>query len=153
MLQKASPFAVVLHVNHPREVTKQFANCIKKLRKSGALLLSQTVLMKNINNDEKILKELFEKLIEIGVKPYYLHHLDFAGGTSHFRVSVEEGKELMHKLRGNISGICLPEYVIDTPGGFGKIPVFWFHRHADGVYKATNFQGDEIIYTDPEAKK
>ncbi len=147
IISKAQPF-IVLHINHPKEITRDFIDCVNGLKGTGAILLSQTVLMKDVNDDEKTLGLLFKKLIEIGVKPYYLHHLDLAAGTHHFRVSVEKGKSIMQKLRGNLSGICLPEYVIDTPGGYGKIPVFWFKHIAKNMYKATSFEGKNIVYTD-----
>ena len=125
-LQLATPCGVVLHVNHPKEVTSEFMEAVVKMRKTGAMMLSQTVLMKGVNDDDQILAALFKKLVECGVKPYYLHHLDLTKGTNHFRISVARGKEIMQKLRGHISGLCIPEYVIDTPGGYGKIPVFLF---------------------------
>ena len=140
---------VVLHINHPREITKEFVGLMGKLKECGVMLLSQTVLLKGVNNDAETLSELFKGLVEIGVKPYYLHHLDLAVGTHHFRVSVEEGKKIVQQLRGNISGVCLPEYVIDTPGGYGKIPVFWFQHTGGHKYQATSFEGTDIQYVDP----
>jgi len=125
-LTSARPCAVVLHVNHPTEITKEFIEAVHNMQNTGALLLSQTVLLKGVNDDVKTLAKLFKKLVECGVKPYYLHHLDLTKGTNHFRISVARGKEIMQKLRGHISGLCIPEYVIDTPGGYGKIPVFLF---------------------------
>ena len=147
-LQNAGPCSVVLHVNHPREITPAFIAVVSKMRTAGALVLSQTVLLKGVNDHEKILGELFKKLVESGVKPYYLHHLDFTKGTHHFRISVARGKEIMQKLRGTISGLCMPEYVIDTPGGYGKIPAFWFNQIAKHTYEAVGFEGQNIIYKD-----
>ncbi len=149
VLKKAKRSVVVVHINHPREVTKDFIQAIHKLRESGTMLLSQTVLMKDVNNSVGILAELFKRLVEIGIKPYYLHHPDLAAGTHHFRISVEECKKIVQKLRGNISGVCLPEYVIDTPGGYGKIPVFWFQHTGKNEYTATSFEGITIVYKDP----
>jgi lysine 2,3-aminomutase len=150
IIKKAAPASIIIHINHPREITKKFQDCIQKLHKSGAMLLSQTVLMKGVNNDAKILEQLFRGLVEINVKPYHLHHLDYAKGTSHFRISVEEGRQIMQKLQGSVSGICIPEYVIDTPGGHGKIPVSWFRETSQkGIYEAENFRGEKIQYIDP----
>jgi lysine 2,3-aminomutase len=140
---------VVTHINHPREITAEFIKGINSLKEAGAMLLSQTVLLKDVNNESAILAELFKRLVEVGIKPYYLHHLDFAAGTHHFRVSIKEGKNIIQKLRGNISGVCIPEYVIDTPGGYGKIPVSWFTYTPPYLYKATSFEGKEIEYIDP----
>jgi lysine 2,3-aminomutase len=148
ILAQASPTIVVLHINHPREITPDFTDVVKRMRKAGIMLLSQTVLMKQVNNDPRILGTLFKHLVEIGVKPYYLHHLDLAAGTHHFRVSIEEGKSIMQNLRGHISGHCIPEYVIDVPGGLGKIPVSWFSHSHSKVYEATSFQKKHILYTD-----
>ncbi|CAN5167929.1 lysine-2,3-aminomutase-like protein [soil metagenome] len=145
---QAMPYTIVLHINHPREITAAFIESVKKFRQTGVLVLSQTVLMKDINNDANTLEKLFKGLVEIGVKPYYLHHLDAAAGTHHFRTSVEEGKSIMQKLRGNIPGTCIPEYVIDTPGGYGKIPVFCFQHSKDSLYEATSFEGKKIVYRD-----
>ncbi len=120
-LQK--PLYIVLHVNHADELTDDVTAALKKLHQSGAVLLSQSVLLKDINDNAQALETLCRALIRNRVKPYYLHHLDPAPGTSHFRVSIEEGQELMRALRGNLSGIALPTYVLDIPGGSGKIPV------------------------------
>ncbi|MFA6918244.1 MAG: KamA family radical SAM protein [Candidatus Gracilibacteria bacterium] len=123
-LGKAKKLVVVVHINHPREITKEFQKTVREFQKIGALVLSQTVLLKDVNDNAKTLTELFRGLVESGVKPYYLHHLDAAKGTHHFRVSIEEGLKIFKKLRGNLSGICLPEYVIDMLDGSGKIPVY-----------------------------
>ena len=147
-IQQAMPYTVVIHINHPREVTKDFTAAVRQLRDTGALILSQTVLMKDINDKAEILANLFKGLVEIGIKPYYLHHLDPAAGTHHFRTSVERGKQIMQQLRGHIPGICIPEYVIDTPGGYGKIPVFWFNHTEKDIYEAISFEGLKITYAD-----
>lgn len=147
-IQQAAPYTIVIHINHQREITGEFVESVKRLRGTGALVLSQTVLMKDINDSAATLAKLFKGLVEIGVKPYYLHHLDPAAGTHHFRTSVEEGKKIMLELRGHIPGTCIPEYVIDTPGGYGKIPVFWFQHTSDKTYEATSFEGKNIVYLD-----
>lgn len=148
VLSPAAPCTIVIHINHPREITPEFIAAVQKLCATGALLLSQTVLMKGINDKAQTLEQLFKGLMEIGVKPYYLHHLDPAAGTHHFRISVEAGKKIMEQLRGHIAGTCIPEYVIDTPGGYGKIPVFWFQHTAEKTYEAISFEGKTIRYVD-----
>lgn len=139
---------VILHINHPREITEEFIAAVNHMKKTGIMLLSQTVLMKDINNSAETLTALFKQLTATGVKPYYLHHLDPAAGTHHFRISVEEGKKIYQSLRGNIPGHCIPEYVIDTPGGHGKIPVMRFERFSEKEYQAMNFEGKMIRYKD-----
>lgn len=148
IISKSKTTIVVLHINHPREITKEFVESIAHLKKAGIMVLSQTVLMRGVNDDVKTLETLFKNLVEIGVKPYYLHHLDLAAGTDHFRVSLKKGKSLIQHLRGRISGVCMPEYVIDTPGGYGKIPVFWFKHISEKEYTATSYEGKDILYVD-----
>lgn len=147
-LSKDKKLVIVVHVNHPDEITKEFQTLVKKFQKTGAIILSQSVLLKGVNNDPKILTELFRELIESGVKPYYLHHLDLAKGTHHFRVSIEEGKKIFSSLRGNLSGICIPEYMVEIPGGLGKIPVQWLKKTGKKTYTAKNFEGKKVKYTD-----
>jgi lysine 2,3-aminomutase len=114
---------LAVHANHPRELTAAAADAIARLRRRGIVLLSQTVLLKGVNNDTAVLAELFRRFVALGVRPYYLHHADLAPGTSHFRTSVAEGQALMRALRGRITGLALPTYVLDIPGGFGKVPI------------------------------
>ncbi|MFA7685496.1 MAG: KamA family radical SAM protein [Candidatus Gracilibacteria bacterium] len=151
-LDKGKKLTIIIHINHAKEITKEFQKTVKEFQRIGALVLTQTVLLKNVNDNAETLSELFRGLIESGVKPYYLHHLDAAKGTHHFRVSVEKGKKIFQKLRGNLSSICLPEYVVDIPGGYGKIPVFWLKKMEKGdkknIYTATNFEGKKIKYVD-----
>ncbi|MBI4004762.1 KamA family radical SAM protein, partial [Candidatus Roizmanbacteria bacterium] len=148
IIRKSHPCTVAIHINHPREITEEFNQAVAKLQKTGAMLLSQTVLMRDINNNVDVLEQLFRQLVETGVKPYYLHHLDMTTGTNHFRISVEEGKNLIQQLRNRMSGICMPEYVIDIPGGYGKVPVMWFHHIAPRKYQAKDFEGRTVVYTD-----
>ena len=113
---------VGVHVNHPRELTPEADAALARLGRAGAQLLSQTVLLKGVNDRVEVLGELMRALVERGVRPYYLHHPDPAPGTSRFRVSIEEGQALVRGLRGRYSGLCQPTYVLDIPGGFGKVP-------------------------------
>jgi len=114
---------VVVHVNHPKELTRQSRAACARLAKAGIPLLSQSVLLKGVNDDAATLEKLFRDLVASRIKPYYLHHADLARGTAHFRVPLAEGRELMKRLRGRVSGLCQPAYVLDLPGGFGKVPV------------------------------
>jgi len=139
---------IVLHVNHPRELTPVNQKLINQLLELKIMLLSQGVLLKGVNDDPQVLTTLFRQLVLSGIKPYYLHHLDKAPGTHQFRVSVEEGKKIYQSLRGNLSGICIPEYVLDLPGGYGKVPVMWLEKISHKKYKATNFRGEKIVYID-----
>lgn len=134
---------VVVHVNHSQEINDAVRAAFLKLSRSGAVLLSQTVLLKHINNDAAVLDQLFRTLLANRVKPYYLHHLDLAKGTSHFRLSVKEGQAIMRQLRGRISGLAYPTYVLDIPGGYGKVPLTasYLEELVDGTYKITDIDG------------
>lgn len=114
---------IAVHVNHVRELTDDARTALCRLATAGFPLVSQTVLLKGVNDDAETLAALFRALVAIGVKPYYLHHTDLAPGTSHFRTTIAEGQAIMRALRGRISGLALPTYVLDVPGGFGKVPI------------------------------
>jgi len=111
---------VSIHVNHARELSDAAREAIGRLADAGIPLLSQTVLLRGINDDAGILEELMRALVELRVQPYYLHHPDLAPGTAHFRVTIAEGQKLMRELRARASGLCLPHYVLDIPGGYSK---------------------------------
>ncbi len=113
---------VVLHINHAKELTAAARDAIAMLVDHGVPMLSQSVLLKGVNDDAASLEALFRALIEERVTPYYLHQGDLAPGTSHFRTSIEHGQSLMAELRRRMSGIALPTYVVDVPGGYGKVP-------------------------------
>jgi lysine 2,3-aminomutase len=114
---------VVIHANHPRELTAKASEALLRLSRAGIPLLSQTVLLRGVNDDAAVLEQLFRNLVAKRVKPYYLHHADLARGTSHFRTGVAAGQALTRSLRGRISGLCQPTYVLDIPGGYGKVPL------------------------------
>jgi lysine 2,3-aminomutase len=114
------PVWMALHTNHARELTDDVAAACDRLTRAGIPLLSQTVLLKGVNNTVDALTDLMRRLIALKVKPYYLHHPDRARGTAKFRLTLEEGRALVSALRGNISGLCQPTYVVDIPGGHGK---------------------------------
>ena len=141
------PVYVVLHTNHPRELTKSALHACKQLASAGISLLSQSVLLKGINDDAAVLETLFRELVANGIKPYYLHHADRAPGTAHFRTTVERGQQLMRELRGRLSGLCLSEYVLDIPGGHGKTPLQsgWISRN-DTQIAVSDYQGNRHSY-------
>jgi len=114
---------LAIHINHPRELAADCRAALARLADHGLPLLAQTVLLKGINDSAETLETLFRALVRNRVRPYYLHHPDLAPGTSHFRPTLAEGQALMRALRGRISGFALPTYVLDIPGGYGKVPV------------------------------
>jgi lysine 2,3-aminomutase len=114
---------VVIHANHPREVTANARAAVSRLVRAGIPVLSQTVLLRGVNDDAAVLEALFRALVAMRVRPYYLHQADLARGTAHFRVPIETGQHLVGTLRARASGLCQPTYVLDIPGGFGKVPL------------------------------
>ncbi len=114
---------VVLHANHPRELTAAAREACGRFIDAGIPMLSQSVLLRGVNDDPATLGELMRAFVECRIKPYYLHHADLARGTSHFRTTIAEGQSLMRALRGRHSGLCQPAYVLDIPGGHGKSPI------------------------------
>ena len=114
---------VVLHANHPRELTDAARAACARLIDAGIPMLSQSVLLRGVNDDVATLGALMRIFVENRIKPYYLHHCDLAPGTAHLRTSIEEGQALMRALHGRLSGLCQPSYVLDIPGGHGKSPI------------------------------
>ncbi len=123
ILKQYHPFYINTHFNHPREITPQAELACTRLANAGIPLGNQTVLLRGVNDDPEVMKELMIKLLNIRVKPYYIYQADLIMGTDHFRTSVEKGLEIIRALRGHISGLGVPHYVIDAPGGGGKIAV------------------------------
>ena len=121
ILKKYAPIYINIHVEHPNELTKEMKESCSKLINSGCILGSQSVLLRDINDNINILKNMFQKLLTFGVKPYYLFAVDLVKGTSHFRTTIDKGLELMYKLRGNISGMAIPAYIVDGVNGKGKV--------------------------------
>jgi lysine 2,3-aminomutase len=156
VLRQPLPVYLVAHINHPEEITPSaarahqlLARALQLLIEHGVTLLSHTVLLKGINDDAKVLERLFRELVRLKVRPYYLHHGDLAPGTSHFRVSIEKGQELMRALRGRVSGLCQPTYVLDIPGGFGKVPIgstYVGPRDGAGGRDVLDYQGHRHRY-------
>lgn len=117
-----------VHFEHPDELTSRTIKAIENLRKTGAIMLSQSVFLKGVNDSYEVLESLFTSLSELGIRPYYIYRCDLVRGSEHFIVPIEKEVEIMTKLRKNLSGIAFPQYVVDTPNGSGKIPVplgFW----------------------------
>jgi lysine 2,3-aminomutase len=114
---------LALHANHPRELTPEARMACGRLIDAGVVMLSQTVLLRGVNDDVAVLGSLMRAFVETRIKPYYLHHADLAPGTSHLRLTLAEGQALMRGLRGTYSGLCQPTFVLDIPGGHGKSPV------------------------------
>jgi lysine 2,3-aminomutase len=140
-----------LHFIHAAELSPETQQACRKLSDHGISMVSQTVLLKGINDDTQTLVDLFYGLLEINVKPYYLLQCDPVRGSEHFRTSVEKGIELIRSLHGNISGLAVPQYVIDAPGGGGKVPLLGteqIRRDGDDVV-FLNYKGEEYRYPDP----
>ncbi|MDB9524597.1 lysine-2,3-aminomutase-like protein [Oscillatoria sp. CS-180] len=141
ILRVSKPVYVAIHSNHPKEFSEAACNAIATLADAGIPLVSQTVLLKGINDDPETLTQLFRTMVRNRIKPYYLHHGDMAKGTSHFRTTIQEGQALMRTLRGKISGLCQPTYVLDIPGGYGKVPIGPDYLQKQG--------GDDYLVEDP----
>jgi lysine 2,3-aminomutase len=137
---------VALHANHPRELTPSAREAIARLVDAGIPLVSQSVLLRGVNDDPETLEALMRAFVEARVKPYYLHHLDRAPGTAHFRTSIARGQELIARLHDRASGLCQPSYVLDFPGGHGKAPLSAASVEAcEGGYRIRTRRG---IYRD-----
>ncbi|WP_309089365.1 lysine-2,3-aminomutase-like protein [Phenylobacterium sp.] len=124
---------VALHANHPDELTPAARAACARIVEAGIPMVSQTVLLKGVNDEPAVLEALMRGFVEARIKPYYLHHGDLAPGTGHFRTSIDEGQAVMRDLRGRLSGLAQPTYVLDIPGGHGKVPVGPTYVHADEV--------------------
>ncbi len=151
----AKPLYIVIHANHADEISPEVECVLKGLHGAGCTLLSQSVLLRGVNDTEKALVNLFRKLVSVRVKPYYLHHPDMARGTGHFRVSLKEGLILYRSLLGKISGLCQPHYMLDIPGGFGKTPINDTNVSEidKGHYRVEDYQGQIHSYFDDPVGK
>jgi lysine 2,3-aminomutase len=147
LLKKYHPLYINTHFNHPREITAEAAKACALLADAGIPLASQTVLLKGINDNPATLRALFRALLRIRVKPYYLFQADLTRGTDHFRTRTEVGIELMRSLYGHISGMAIPTFALDAPGGKGKIPLTPNYLLSGGnqlIFK--NFRGETCSY-------
>jgi lysine 2,3-aminomutase len=136
---------LVLHANHPREMSPAARAACARIVDAGVPMLSQSVLLRGVNDDPATLESLFRALVETRIKPYYLHHGDLAPGTSHFRTGIAKGQALMRALRGRVSGLCQPTYVLDIPDGHGKVPI--------GPNYVTAGEDGEQLVEDPRGER
>jgi len=148
ILKKYSPIWISIHFNHPKEITKRCKLACDMLTDNGFVLGSQTVLLKGINDKLYIMKKLMHELLKIRVRPYYIYQCDLAKGISHFRTPVSVGINIIEKLRGHTTGYAVPTYVIDAPGGGGKIPVGpnYLISQEKGKYLLRNYEGKTYVY-------
>ena len=151
MLKKYHPLFISVHTNHPRELTTEVREALGRLADAGIPLGNQSVLLKHVNDDVNTLKALTHKLLMCRVRPYYLYQCDLITGSWHLRTSVRRGLELMEKLRGHTTGYAVPQYVIDAPGGGGKVPInpSYVLSHNNDRVVIRNFEGKVFEY--PEA--
>ncbi|TWB49629.1 lysine-2,3-aminomutase-like protein [Nitrospirillum viridazoti] len=141
---------LMLHANHWRELNDTARSAIARLVDAGIPLLSQTVLLKGVNDDAETLTRTFRALVQARVKPHYLHQGDLAKGTSHFRTTIQRGRALMRELRGDVSGLCQPTYVLDIPGGHGKVPLTadYLAPDGEGGWTVTDPRGGRHAYSE-----
>ena len=154
LLRKYHPLYLNTHFNHPVEVTPEAAAACARLADAGVPLGNQTVLLRGVNDDPDTMTLLMQRLLAIRVRPYYLHQMDLVRGTGHFRTPIECGVRIMAALRGHTSGLANPYYVIDLPGGKGKVPVLpETVRREGGRYLVTTYTGEIVAYRDaPELR-
>ena len=155
MLKKYSPIWINTHFNHPREITTSSKEALKRLANAGIPLGNQSVLLRDVNDCPRIIKKLSHMLVQNCVRPYYLYQCDLSEGLEHFRTYVGKGIEIMESLRGHTSGFAIPTYVIDAPGGGGKIPVMPNYIISCSTNKVIlrNYEGVITTYREPEPYK
>jgi lysine 2,3-aminomutase len=149
ILKKYHPLYFNIHFNHPSELTPEVEQACSKLADTGIPLGSQTVLLKGVNDDAKTMTELMQKLLKNRIKPYYIYQADMTEGTDHFRTSVQKGLDIMKDLMGHTSGMAVPYYVIDAPGGGGKVRLLpnSIIEHTDDEVIITNYEGKVFRYS------
>ncbi len=154
MLKKYQPIYFMTHFSHPYEVTPQAKAACERIADAGVPIQNQSVLLRRINSDPAVMKKLLHELLKIRVKPYYIYQCDLAEGIEHFRTSVSKGFEIMEYLRGHTSGLALPTFVIDAPGGGGKIPVMpnYLLTLTDERAVMRNYRGLMSSYTNPRER-
>ncbi|MFW6262414.1 MAG: glutamate 2,3-aminomutase [Thermotogota bacterium] len=154
MLQKYHPLFINTHVNHPKEITAEAKKAFEKLANAGIPLGNQAVLLNGINNDKHVMKLLNQELLKVRVRPYYIFHAKHVKGTTHFNTSVDDGLEIMEYLRGYTSGLAIPTYIINAPGGFGKTPILPEYLISRGREYITirTWEGRVIQYTNHPTK-
>ena len=151
ILKKYHPLYMSIHFTHSDEITLEVSEACKRLADAGIVLGSQTVLLKGVNDSVEIMKKLMHNLLKIRVRPYYIYQCDPIIGSAHFRTPISKGIEIIQGLRGYTSGYAIPHYVIDAPGGGGKIPIlpeYYQGRDGDNII-LKNFEGNIYKYYDP----
>ncbi len=150
ILKRFHPLYINTHFNHPAEITAASGKACNMLADAGIPLGNQTVLLAGVNDSIDVMRELMTGLLRIRVRPYYIHQMDLVRGTAHFRTPVSKGLEIVRGLRGHISGLAVPHYVIDLPGGKGKVAILpdCMEREGDLLY-LMNYKGERIVYRDP----
>jgi lysine 2,3-aminomutase len=145
IFKRYGPIWMSIHVNHPKECTEELRAACERLSFAGVPLGNQSVLLKGVNDDAEVMKALVHRLLRMRVRPYYLYQMDLITGGSHFKVDVRKGIEIIQALRGHTTGYAIPQYVIDAPGGGGKVPI-----NPDYVEKITD---DEVVFRNYEGKR
>jgi lysine 2,3-aminomutase len=153
MLRKYHPLFVNTHFNHPKEITPESKRACEMLADGGIPLGNQSVLLRGVNDSPIVMKKLVHDLVRIRVRPYYIYQCDLSQGIGHFRTSVSKGLEIMENLRAYTSGLCIPTFVVDAPGGGGKTPVMptYLLSRSDRRVILRNYEGVISVYTEPEA--
>ena len=148
MLKKYHPLFISIHANHPKELTTEVRDALGRLADSGIVMGNQSVLLNGVNDSVDIQKELVHKLLMCRVRPYYLYQCDLIEGSAHLRTSIQQGIDIIEGLRGHTSGYAIPQYVIDGPGGGGKIPINpdYVIKHNDGGITLRNYEGKKFHY-------
>jgi lysine 2,3-aminomutase len=155
VLKKHHPIWINTHFNHPKEITISSREALRKLADAGIPLGNQCVLLAGVNDCPQIMKKLFQKLVQNRVRPYYMFQCDLSEGLAHFRTSISKGIEIIENLVGHTSGFAVPTYVIDAPGGGGKIPVMPNYVISSSTNKVVlrNYEGVITTYTEPDSYK
>lgn len=155
MLKKYHPLFISIHANHPRELTNEVRDALGRLADAGIPMGNQSVLLNGVNDSIDVQKELVHKLLMCRVRPYYLYQCDLIQGSAHLRTSIDKGISIIEGLRGHTSGYAIPQYVIDGPGGGGKIPINpdYVVRHDNGGIVLRNYEGKQFEYPAPDPLK
>jgi lysine 2,3-aminomutase len=150
-LRPYHPLWIMTHFNHPKELCERARRACRDLVDAGFPVMNQTVLLKGVNDDPEVLEQLFRGLVRERVRPYYLLQADPVKGTGHLRTPLQRGVEILRALQGKVSGIALPKLVVDTPGGFGKVPMVpnYVVSSAPGTTRFRTPRGVEVDYLDP----
>jgi lysine 2,3-aminomutase len=149
ILSRYQPLYVNTHFNHPAEITPESSTACGRLADAGIPLSNQTVLLAGVNDDQQVMKRLLQLLLTIRVRPYYIHQMDLVKGTAHFRVKLQQGIDIVAGLRGHTSGLATPYYMVDLPGGKGKVPVLPDCVQRNGnTWLLRNYLGEVVEYVD-----